>query len=240
MLAIIALVFSSAALASVIFQVSLSALRRSHASAVNSDALYLNSEVLVDSRSFLQSALRTLSMHLESGTDESRVAAQRVVRLLSGSPVLAASVVLSDSQLSKIEEDMQSGTVWIVTSNEAIEFAYPTVGGQFSSIIESNIARGVDYHYLVIDSPKARERRISISEDFPHIGIRLLDPVYWNEAARAVDEYVIYSVTENEADGYYLYPASNPRRWIKMDPSSAVARLHDAEAQWSLSEPGRN
>jgi len=201
---------------------------------------YINADVLGDQRSFLQAAVRTMTLSLDSTADEARDAARKVARLLSSTPILAVSPVISDNELSGIERQVVSDIIWIVTSNEAIEFAYPTLGGEFSAVIEQNVRRGIEYRYLVADSPRARERRRSIIEDYGGIEVRLFDRVYWRDADRAVDEYVIYQARDerksSKATGYYLYPGSNPRRWIKMDDQSAYARLHDAEAQWVLNQ----
>lgn len=239
MIATLALVLGSAALLVAMYQFALGLIRKEGTSKVARQTPNISTDVLGDQRSFFQAALRTIISSIESSTEETRDSARKVVRLLTSTPILAASPVISDKELSNFESKTRVGVIWIVTNNAAIEFAYPTLGGEFSAIITRNVRRGIDYRYLVADSQRARERRQSIVEDFEGIHVRLFDRIYWSDADRAVDEFVIYGSSEDgkapETIGYYLYPGSNPRRWIKMDDQSADARLHDAEAQWKLS-----
>lgn len=238
MTAALALVFGASALLLTIYQLALGIIQRKGIEAERRK-LYIDSAVLLDQRSFLQAAFRTLSLYIDTETEEARNSARKIVRLLTSTPILVASPVISDKELSTFERETQAKVIWIVTSNEAIEFAYPTLGGEFSGIITNNVQRGIQYRYLVADSPRARERQRSIVEDFEGIEVRILDRIYWSDSDRAVDEYVIYGSSEDrgipEVVGYYQYPGSNPRRWIKMDKQSATARLRDAEAQWVLS-----
>jgi hypothetical protein len=238
MIAIVALVLAVSALFVAAFQLALGLLRKRVIESTPPQ-IYIDAAILLDQRSFLQATLRTMALYLEAGTAETRDPTRKVVRLLVSTPILVASPVISDQELSIIERDTQASVIWIVTSNESIEFAYPSLGGEFSAIIAQNVQRGIQYRYLVADSPRARERRRSIVEDFEGIQVRLFDRIYWSDSDRAVDEYVIYGLIEggspSETVGYYQYPGSNPRRWIKMDSQSAIARLRDAEAQWVLS-----
>jgi hypothetical protein len=238
-IATLALVLSLVAVLLTIYQLSLRLIRKAGTEKEPNRISYIDANVLSDQRSFFQSALRTMTLFLESGSDETLDSGKKVVRLLTSTPLLAASPVISDNELSRFESETEAHIIWIVTSNESIEFSYPSPGGEFSAVILQNVQRGIEYRYLVADSPRVQERRRSIVEDFRGIQIRLFDDAYWRGADRAADEYVLYSSSKAEKSaqvvGYYLYPRSNPRRWIRMDDESAYARLHDTEAQWALS-----
>jgi hypothetical protein len=234
----LALVLSLVAILLTIYQLALGLIRKADSGKQLDRASYIDINVLNDQRSFFQSALRTMTLFLESGSDENLASAKKVVRLLTSTPTLAASPVISDGELSRLEGETEANIIWIVTSNESIEFAYPSPGGEFSAVTLQNVQRGIEYRYLVADSPRAQERRSAIVEDFRGIQIRLFDDAGWSDADRAADEYILYSSSETRNDisvtGYYLYPRSNPRRWIRMDDDSAYARLRDAETQWEL------
>lgn len=240
MITTLALVLSLAAILLTIYQLALRVIRKADYGKHLNHASYINTNVLNDQRSFFQSALRTMILSLESGSDETLASAKKVVRLLTSTPQLTASPVISDAELSRLEGEVEADIIWIVTSNESIEFAYPSPGGEFSAVTLQNTKRGIEYRYLVADSPRAQERRRAIVEDFRGIQIRLFDDADWSDTDRAADEYILYSSNEARnrisVTGYYLYPRSNPRRWIRMDDESAYARLRDVETQWELSD----
>ena len=235
---VLALVLSITALLVSAFQVSLRIGRKAEESPRLGSDTYIKLDALLDQRSFLQAALRSMVLQLESGTSVTRDAAERTVRLILGNPLLVASPVLPDVELSRLERNTRAEVIWIVTSNEAIEFAYSNLSGTFSSVVIDNLSRGVVYRYLVPRSERSERRRALMSQDYPGIEVRLMNPDDWSREERLVDEYVIYDSRRGDdravATGYYLYPASSPRRWIRMDPETAFARLRDLEAQWEL------
>jgi hypothetical protein len=237
----LALVLSIVALLVSAFHLSLRLARTTEDAASPNHLVYISESVLLDQRSFLQAAMRTMALHMESDSPESRDAARRVVQLLTGSPLLVASPIVPDVELAHIERRVDAKVIWIVSGDDEIEFAYPELGGAFSAVVMDNLSRGIKYRYLVPDSLRSRQRKAAIAEDYPAIEVRFLDQSYWNRADRLVEEYIIYDSgngagrARDETSGYYLYPRSNPRRWIKMDNDSAFSRLRDAQAQWELS-----
>jgi hypothetical protein len=237
---ILAFTFSAAAFGVSVFSLALNPTFRHRIRSYgdNINTSLIKSDALLDQRSFFQSALRTMTLALETGEASHAEAALRVVRLLVGNPILCASPVLPDMQLAQYEASVETGTVWVVSADESIEFAYPELGGNFSSVVSANLLRGVTYRYLVPASEATRERRVAIREGFGNIDIRFLNRAYWDKAEEFASEFVIYEsgTSLEDASGFFLYPGSTPKRWIRMDQHSVRSRLSDAKVQWELSD----
>lgn len=209
---------------------------------LDSNEEYIRASALLDARSFLQEALKTIATQMDLEGVSRTSPARRLARLLAGSPILAASQVIADVRLAQIERDLESGEVWIVTNNDAIEFTAPQMGGAFAGAVVSNLSEGLKYRYLVADSMLARERAARIVSDYPAIDIRFIPASYWSPSDRFVDEFVIYVSNNRDprVQGYYLYPGSSPLKWIEMDQGAANARYGEAQAQWSLASAGQD
>src|SRR5882724_1118424 len=192
-------------------------------------------DLLLSQQSVIQQTLNSFEAFLTTGSDESRSTAGRLTRLLRAAPVLAGSAVLSDNELSVVEETEPWARVWSVSASDSIEFEYPAVGPSFAPVVLHNLGRGVQYRYLVPWSDRAVERADMITTEYAEIEVRFLDDDYLREFVTTLDDLVVYesadpSIRPHRA--YYLYPGSEPRRWITADQKSALNRLHDVRQVW--------
>jgi hypothetical protein len=204
-----------------------------------SDLHALLRDTLLDQRSLMQHALETMDDYLRTPTPEAQATSARLVLLLKSAPWLVASTVLTDNELSHLEADADWSIVWTVSDNDSIEFEYPAVGPSYAPIVLGNLARGVRYRYLVPESRRALDRARVLVSEHANLEVRFLDDDYWRNFASTVDELVVYESSdpaELPHQAYYLYPGSEPRRWIAADRTGSQYRLHDVHQAWSLAK----
>jgi hypothetical protein len=195
-----------------------------------STGLLLRVDALLDPRSTFQAALGTVGK-LASDLDESgrRRATEQLIQMLRESPVLLACGIIGDPQLAEIESSSALERVSVVSLNEQIEFDYASAGPSFTSIVLSNLERGVRYRYLVPDTPKSRSRAAEISRDGLTIGF--LSKMAWTGLELALDEFVIYDLGDRTRC-FYMFPDVDPRRWIEVDDATASSRLDEVNFAW--------
>jgi len=192
-------------------------------------------DLLLSQQSVIQQTLSSFEAFLATGSDEARSTAERLTRLLRAAPLLAGSTVLSDNELSVVEETEAWARVWSVSASDSIEFEYPAVGPSFAPIVLRNLGRGVQYRYLVPWSDRSIERAEMITSEYAEIEVRFLDDDYLREFVTTLDGLVVYESADpsiHPHSAYYLYPGSEPRRWITADRKSALNRLHDVRQVW--------
>jgi hypothetical protein len=202
------------------------------------------SDVLSDARSCLQVALRIIARALPTDTsDDPSRPARQLVNLLQAEPELAFAEVVDDRVFSGIESTTPATTVWIVTTDEKIEFDYPEAGVSFSNVVLGNLRRGVDYRYMVVDTPSARVRAAKLANFVEEIGlddklrIRFLPMSSGLEQAASCDELVVFEV-QDRPELYYLLPGSGrpgvSQRWIKASDRRAGERITNLRTIWEL------
>ncbi|WP_249997993.1 helix-turn-helix transcriptional regulator [Actinoplanes sp. M2I2] len=197
-------------------------------------------EELLGAQTVIQQVLNTFGTFLATGTDESRSASERLTKLLRSAPVLVGSHVLSDNELYLVETQDAWKRVWSLSTDDSIEFEYPVTGPSFAPVVVHNLDRGVQYRYLVPYTERAVERAQVITNEYQGIEIRFFDNDYLREFASTLDELIVYEPSDpgRRPGVYYLYPGSDPRRWIRADRHSAANRLHDVQQLWKYSKKG--
>jgi hypothetical protein len=203
--------------------------------------------VLDDQRSCFQMAMDAIAKAIHRETDEHvRRAAGQLVNLLTASPSLIFSEVIDDETLARIERGTDASVIWIVTSNEAIEFEYPDPVTSFSPIVLDNVKRDITYRYLVVDTATARERSSRIKSlaseggQAERLQIRFLPERYWRALERNTDELIVFDRGPGGSQMYYVFPGTATpglvRRWIEAPLRDAEARVVDLRATWELAD----
>lgn len=204
-------------------------------------------QVLADPRSGLQASLEVFDDAIPSSeqlTDAQRKASQ-LVHLLKGCPLLVIEEVIDDHVLLKVEGSTLARTVWIVSTDESIEFEYPGPAVAFSGVVLDNLRRGVLYRYFVMETATTRERarklvELTRGEGFEdQLQIRFLPDRYWAKLRDSADELIVFE-SEDAGEMFYRFPAATPdgvRKWIKAPISDSRARLWDLQTTWEMAKP---
>ncbi|MGN6258532.1 MAG: hypothetical protein ACTHN3_12415 [Solirubrobacterales bacterium] len=206
------------------------------------------SRVLADQRSCFQETLTFLHRALSDSEEweESHDAAIDLIELLKASPRLSFAEVIDDRVLLSIEQSTQASHIWVVQSDESIEFEYPTTAVTFSGAVFENLERGVVYRYLVAQTDTTRNRARRIFDIVSKGGfedqmeIRFLPAPYWEQMwAGKSAGWVAYGSGKNLSLFYRFPPlGSEPlRKWIRVPPQEAATRLYDLETMWSSAVP---
>lgn len=220
--------------------------RRSTRLGIRSEATY-DPKVLADPRSCLQWTLGVLSDAMELGEDglAANRQASQVVQLLKGCPQLAISEVIDDHALLGIERATKAQTVWIVSTDESIEFEYPGTAVAFSGAVIDNLRRGINYRYFVMDTATTRERTTKLmqlirgNELDDKLQIHFLPDSYWERLRSSTDELILFA-SDDASEAFYRFPTptdEETRRWVKAPSEDATSRLRDLQATWEIATP---
>lgn len=204
----------------------------------------LSPDVLADPRSCLQVGLTIFDQALQQkASGHTSKAARQLLNLLRASPLLVFSEIIDDHVLAKVENTTSAKRVWIVSSDESIEFEYPAPGTSFVGAVFNNLERGVIYRYLVPDTDNTRVRAMRLEELAKERGleqrlqIRFLPDRYWIGLRSNTDQMVVFD-GEDSAETYYLFPGSGVcgtvRRWIRAPFDDAESNVRDMDASWQL------
>jgi hypothetical protein len=206
----------------------------------------LFNDVLADPRSCLQAALEVFDDAVVDGGsrgDAQRKAVQ-LVHLIASCPQLIYSEVIDDRVLLEIERSTSAQNVWIVSTDESIEFEYPGPAVAFSGTVWDNLHRGVLYKYLVVDSATTRERAKKLMELIEEGGqddklqVRFLPERYWTKLRETSDELVLFEASDT-TEMFYRFPTTTPgasRKWVKAHDDDSQARLRDLRTTWSMAK----
>ncbi len=202
---------------------------------------------LADPRSGLQSALVVLDEVLvtdDEGADARRVGMQ-LVQLLRNCPSLAFAEVIDDRALWGIENSTSAKCVWIVSTDETIEFEYPS-GVSFSGVVLDNLRRGISYRYFVMETDTTRMRAEKLVDLVRKEGlddrlqIRFLPDRYWEKLRDSADELIAFE-SKGVGEMFYRLPvltvSDGMRKWITMTGPESGARIRDLSATWELARP---
>jgi hypothetical protein len=246
---ILAVVALLAASASVPVSLLVQRSRRSHPSTVDDKPPSpYRAEVLTDPRSFLQEALETLDEAVPVDGDGLHASPSRqIINLMRTSPLLVFSEVVDDRVIARVESASTATRIWIITSDEWIEFEYPDSGVSFSPVVLDNMRNGRVYRYLVHDTSTTRRRAARLNGLVATYGlsdrfeIRFLTNRYFAGLGQTTEQLFILD-EEPAPRMYYLFPGTNvargARRWIAAPASDAQARLSEVQASWDLARTG--
>jgi hypothetical protein len=206
---------------------------------------------LADPRSCFQASLELISDTLDAASEaRSELAhtaalamrSRMIVRLLEASPAIAFSSVIADRTLADIERVINAKHVWIVSADESIEFEYADPSISFSGVVFDNLRRGVEYRYLSIDTPAARDRAhrvlalIDAEGLAERFAVRFLSTDFWSKLHAFTETVVIFDGARS--DVFYLFPDVTPiRRWVQAPEQDAKSRTEDVRATWDLAVP---
>jgi hypothetical protein len=203
------------------------------------------SDLLTDPRSCFQVALTSLDYAIRptSNGDSGERASRQLVNLLRASPRVIFSEVVDDRTLVRVEQVTAAKCIWIISSNESIEFEYSEPDVSFSPVVMGNLERGISYRYLVIDTRTTRDRARRLTDlvrekDLDErLQIRFLSSTYWAGLERNTDEIIVFDGPA-ATDMFYLFPGSTQsggmRRWIRAPRKDAERQSREVLSTWEL------
>lgn len=111
------------------------------------------------------------------------------------------SELISDIELAKLEQQIQTKEIWLVSSDLSVEAG----DNVFKEIVRSRLNEGVQYSFIALDSPIAQERAIKIKNQYKSIFVNKKLHFYLikgNEYALFLSLYAlaIYNPNDNTED----------------------------------------